>query len=316
MAMVQQDALARAVMLDMIRQSDLLKIVPIDDVNGFKITQTLYGTLPTVTTRAVGGTWTHNEGHFKQKQETLTIMGGEFEVDRILTFDKTVIEDPLISQAKMKALALTNAFNNMFINGNQATTPNSFDGLAARVANAPAAYTIQPGGTSSDAYKILADAAHINAFIDALNEAIDLTQANCLLMNRTTKMAISAVLRRSGLLNFSKDNYDRQWSDYMGAKLIDVGLLTNESTEIITLTEEPGDSGADATSIYAVRFDGDDGLHAIQLAGTSPAPIDPTNGGELETAPAFMRRIDWGIGLRCFGKQPIARIYRFKPAAA
>jgi hypothetical protein len=65
-----------------------------------------------------------------------------------------------------------------------------------------------------------------------------------------------------------------------------------------------------------VRFDGEDGLRVIQLNGTDPTPYDPNNGGELETAPQFIRRIDWAVGLQQMGRYSVGVLNGFKMAAS
>ncbi len=312
LAMVQPDPLKKAVLTDLLRQSKILQLVPIESVPGHKITQTRWQTMSTTSTRKIGGTWTENTGVLEQVQETMFVYGGEIKVDRLLTMDSTVIEDPLITQTKMKAQALAAAFNDSFINGDHASDPDVFEGLKKRVSNFPARMTIDLGNP----LLILADTASEHSFVDGLHELVYKTGANALIMNENTYLGIGKVLRRLNLLSTVKDQYDRTWSEFAGAKLVDVGLKSNQSTEIITDTEDPGDGGADSTSIYGVRFDGDDGLRVIQLNGTTPEPYDPTNGTELETAPAFIRRIDWMVGLQTLGRYAVGRLHGFKVAAS
>jgi hypothetical protein len=102
-------------------------------------------------------------------------------------------------------------------------------------------------------------------------------------------------------------------------RLVDVGMKGDQSTEIITSTETAPDSGTDGTSIYIVRFSGEDGLYLNQLQGTSPVPYDPIakgEGGPSGQGPQIARRIDWVIGLGVEGKYSLARLYNFKMAAA
>lgn len=169
---------------------------------------------------------------------------------------------------------------------------------------------------ASDTLKILADTASEHAFIDKLHELIHVTGANALLMNEKTYLGIGRVLRRAQLLNTGMDNYGRKWEEFAGCKLVDVGLKGDQSTEIITSTETALDSGADSTSIYGVRFDGEDGFRIIQAAGSSPTPYDPLKGAESPTAPVNMLRIDWVIGLQNVGRYAVGRLYNFTVAAS
>ncbi|MCG8430604.1 MAG: hypothetical protein MJA29_05495, partial [Candidatus Omnitrophica bacterium] len=77
------------------------------------------------------------------------------------------------------------------------------------------------------------------------------------------------------------------------------------STEIITNTEAAGDAGADSTSIYCVAFNDRQGLKGVQLEPLKA--YDPLNGGEQESTPTKLRRIDWWIGFVAFGSYGITR---------
>ena len=98
---------------------------------------------------------------------------------------------------------------------------------------------------------------------------------------------------------------------------MEVGKKRDKSTEIITATEDPGDGGNDSSSIYAVRFDTSDGVHAIELEGAGgPTVYDPLKGGEMESGPQYLRRIDWPVGLHQKSLYTIVRVKGFKMAAA
>ena len=314
LAMVSTNPLAKAVILDLLRQSKILQLVPIESVSALKATAVRWQTLPSVSTRALNGTYTESTGQLEQVPETLHIYGGEINVDRVATLDKSLVEDPMTTQTKMKVAAMAYKFNYDFVRGDHAVDPLGFEGLQKRVSNLPARMYIRASGTT-DTLKILADAASEHAFVDKLHELVHVTGANALLMNETVFLAIGRVLRRLNLLSQNQDNYGRVWTEFAGAKLVDVGLKADQTTEIIPLNETAEDAGTDSTSIYGVRFDGEDGFRIIQLNGTSTDPYDPI-GGEMQTKPARMRRIDWVIGLQNMGRYAIGRLYNFTPAAA
>lgn len=304
--------LGKAIIEDLLRQSKILQFAPIEPVNGLRINHARWQTLPSIATRAVNGSYTESTGQLDQVQETLHIYGGEIKVDRVLEMDKTAVESPMTTQAKMKAAALKYKFHDHLVNGDHAVDPNGFEGLKKRVSNLPARMTVDVA-TAGDSLKVLATEANEQTFLDALHELVYKTQANCLLMNEKSYLGVGKVLRRLKLLDTTKDQYDRTWEMFGGTKLVEIGLQSDQTTEIITDTEDPGDAGNDSSSIYATRFDGEDGLRIIQLAGTSPEPVDH---GELQTTPQMMKRIDWAIGLQVVGKFAVGRLKGFKMAAS
>lgn len=339
MAKITREPLGKAILLDLLRQSRILQMIPVDSVDALKVTDTRWATLPAVATRQISQAYAESTGTVEQVEDTLFIYGGDIAVDRVLLKVNSV-QNPLTLQGKMKVAALAARFNYDFINNNHATLDlNGFEGLRTRVANQPARMTISLA-TAGDCLKVLASVANENLFIDAMHEALHKLGADAgdslkdvniaCFMNEGTFLGFGKVLRRVGLLSVNTDNYGRIWNSFGPAKLVDIGLQSDQATEIITSTEDPGDGGADSTSIYLVRFGGitksdasgrtvvtdDDGLRLIQLAGTSPEPYDPLNGAEggLGAAPAIVRRIDWVLGLKQAGRYSIVRLDGFKMA--
>jgi hypothetical protein len=312
-----------AVISDMLRQSKLLQVMPIKDVDGVKITGTRWNTLPATGTRQIGGTWTASEGIVEEVESTLNIYGGEITVDRILT-KIAAKEDVLSVQTKMKVRSMMSTFNYDVINGDNSVDPNTMEGIDKLISNQPTRMTLDCAASGSPAY-VLNSATTRTAFIDKLHEAMHYVGADdgsgtpVILMNEKSYLGVSQVLRNSGLLNTAKDAYDREWSEFMGAKLIDVGLKYDQSTEIIVNTTNATSSSAgDSTCIYVCRLATEDGLYLAQLKGTSPEPYDPLNGAEggLAANPGYLRRIEWVIGLHQTGRYACAKIKGVKFASS
>jgi hypothetical protein len=135
-------------------------------------------------------------------------------------------------------------------------------------------------------------------------------------MNKKTLGNIKSVLRRAGALTTTKDAYEREFTTFDGAMLVDVGLssfltpvVTEASLEIITNTETAADTHADSTSIYACHMEVGRGIHGIQLNNLEV--YDPLNGAEAESGPYTLLRVDWGVGLANWSNYSIARLYNF-----
>jgi hypothetical protein len=316
-------------------------MIPVVDTDGLKVSDTRWQTLPSVSTRQIGGAYTESTGTVEKVEDTLFIYGGDIQVDRVLLKVKNVIENPLTLQGKMKVAALAARFNNDFINNDHTIDLNGFEGLKKRVANQPGRMTIDlaTGGVS---LKVLASTATEQAFIDGLHQAMHILGADqgdtlrdvniALFINEKTFLGIGQVLRRVQLLSTMKDAYDRIWNTFGPVKLVDVGFQGDQATEIITNTEDPGDASNTASSMYMVRFGGiarsdasgrvtttdDDGVRLMQLSGTNPEPYDPLNGAEggAGAAPLLLRRIDWVIGLKQAGRYSVVRLKGFKMAAS
>jgi len=302
---------------DLLRYSDLLGVMTFEDIDGLQVNGIRWNVMPSAAFRTIGAGYTEGTGTTEQVEETLAVLGGDVKVDRLLTIAKNVYEDPLATQMKMKAKAVAFTFNDSFISGDHAVDPDSFEGLKKRVANMPTRQTIwldsAQNGTGTS-LKVLASAANENSFIDGLQKALKYVDgATHLFCNEAVYLGFEQAFRRSGGMDTTQDQFDRVVKTYRGVPIIDVGLKSDKSTEIITTSEG---TASDESSIYAVRMDTDDGLHGLQLRGTSPEAYDPLNGGEQETTPTFLRRIDWAVGLMNLSNYCIARVSGFKMAAS
>lgn len=302
--------------LDLLRNSDLLASVPMIDVPGLKVTATRWQTMPSAGFRKLNAGYTESTGTTEDVGDTLALLGGDVKIDRIGTKVQSVREAPLVTQMKMKAKAVAFAFTNSFFNGDHGVDPDGFEGVKKRVSNMPSRQTIDLA-SSGDALKVLASTANQKTFLDALHSAIKVVDgATHIWLNENTYLKFGSLLRDLGLQYNVMQMYDKTWETFANVPLIDVGLKSDKTTEIITNTEDPGDGGNDATSIYVARMDEEDGLCGIQLAGTGLQVYDPLNGNEIESGPQYLRRIDWPVGLQSPSQYCIARIKGFKMAAS
>lgn len=312
------DPMQKGLIADLLRYSDLMKIVPIESVNALRVSATRWQTMPSVAFRKYGAGYIESSGTTENITETLALLGGDVKFDRLAN-KGTFIEDPVVTQMNMKAKAMAFKFNDSLINGDHAVDADGFEGLKKRVSNMPSRQTIwldaSANGTGAS-LKVLASEANEQTFLDALHAAIKRCDgANALLCNEDTQLGLGRVLRRLKLNTTMTDAYDYKWDAFQNVPLVDVGLKSDKSTEIITNTETVAD--ATATSIYAVRFDTDDGVRAIDLAGAGgPNVYDPLGGKEMEAGPQYLRRIDWPVGLFHKSQYTIVRIAGFKMAAS
>jgi hypothetical protein len=142
---------------------------------------------------------------------------------------------------------------------------------------------------------VTASAANRRKFLNKLNKAIKFAGLDsgrgkgAIYMNEALYLGLTATLQGSGLLDTSKDQFDRMFTTYAGLPIYDTGYKSDLSTEIIGVTEG---TGAHSTSLYVVRWDKTDGLIGVQN-GTMDV-YDPLGGREMETLPAYLLRMDWG----------------------
>jgi hypothetical protein len=215
----------------------------------------------TAAVRAINTEYTPGEAIREEKTAKAVIMGGSFQVDRVIQSTSGAI-DELVFQADEKVKAVSNFFTNAVINGTNSTT---FDGLKVLLTGSSTEYTATSDLTTSA--NIDANYQH---FLDELDEFISGIDggADMLIMNRKMLGKLRGIARRAGYFSSSRDEFGRVVETYNGIALMDAGQYFNGTNSIDIVADTPASSGAAGTSdIYAVKF-GLDAFHGISPTGT------------------------------------------------
>jgi hypothetical protein len=315
LAKIETQPFKKGIMMNMIRDSKIQEVLPWQNVNSLQSLAVRVRTLPTGGAfRKIGGTYTETtNGDVEQVWESVYIFGGELKFDRIFDKVQNVIVDPKTQQTQMKLKAMALDFNNYFINGDHATDVDGFEGLKKRVSVMPSRQLL-PAAASSTYLDPTASANAARSFMDRWEEAWYRTnggQVNAIVLNEAMYLGFGQVLRYaqiaggSGLMDTTKDSFDRQLVTYKGVPLIDIGLKKDQSTEIITDTEnDASGTGSNCTSVYFCSFNAEEGVTGIQLGGLETLLLSETTAG-----PYTGVRIEWPVGLASFGSYGITRLY-------
>ena len=151
----------------------------------------------TAAVRAINTEYTPGEAIREEKTAKAVIMGGSFQVDRVIQSTSGAI-DELVFQADDKVKAVSNFFTNAVINGTNATT---FDGLKVLLNGSSTEYTATSDLTTSA--NIDANYQH---FLDELDEFISGLDggADMLIMNRKMLGKLRGIARRAGYFSSSR----------------------------------------------------------------------------------------------------------------
>ena len=208
----------------------------------------------TAAVRTINSEYTPGEAKKEKKTTNAVIMGGAFQLDRVLQNTSGAV-DELAFQAEQKIKATANYFHHEVINGKKDST---FDGLKVLLTGTENEFT---SATS------LATSAELdenyNAFLDemdALVGALDGT-ASMLLMNNAMLIKLRSIARRAGYYERSKDDFGRTVETYNGIPMVDMGKYYNGEESVDVVATEGG-----KTAIYAVSL-GLDGFHGISPTG-------------------------------------------------
>ena len=318
---IETDPLRKSVADTLLMESSLLEMIPWETIGTLSTSVVKIQDLPSVGFRKINAGYEESTGHFEQKVELISLLGGMIDTDKALARAKNTIADARAVQQQMMLKALAYKLNDKFINGDPGSDPEEFKGISKRVDDIVAeGYTsqfIDTGGTYGAARDagILKDAANMNNFLDKLDQLIYSIKGHkpeFLFMNKKCLLAVRSLLRRSQLLNTAQDMFGRIIDVYSGVRLAEMGTKADQTTEIITNTEDPQNiySSNVSTSIYAVKFGVGEYLWGIQ-----EYPLEVYDKGLLEAKPVYRTEVDWPLGLAHIDPRSIARLANVFPDA-
>ena len=206
--------------------------------------------------RTVNSEYTPGEAKREQKTTDAIIMGGAFQVDRVLQ-NTAGAADELAFQAEQKIKATANYFHNLVINGSK--DEGTFDGLKKLLEGTANEVTGTVSLTSSAELD-----ENYNAFLDEMDAFLSTLDGapSMLLMNRAMLIKLRSIARRAGYYERTRDDFGRVVETYAGIPMVDMGKYFDGSdTKDVVPTEEG------KTCIYAVCL-GLDGFHGISPQGS------------------------------------------------
>jgi hypothetical protein len=277
--------------------SDILRVLPFENIPGNALKYNREGNLPGVGFRGVNEAYTASTGVLNPMTEPLVIAGGDLDVDNFII--KTMGAGIRARHESMKVRALALAWTRKFLKGDQSSDPREFDGLQTRIVGSQ---LIAAGATANGTPLSLGK----------LDEAIDQTlNPTHLIMNKSMSRKLTVAARTTsvgGNISWDKDEFGRRVQMYNDLPIITVDL-DGDGTSILPFTEAATSGTATATSIYVVSL-GADGVTGIQNGG-----MDVRDLGELQTAPVWRTRVEWFTGIAAFNGRAATRLWSISDAA-
>ena len=253
-----QDKLTQEV-IDEFRQSPLLDMIPFDNTVTPSGPTLTYGynrivTQPTAQARKINNEYTAQETITKRETTDVKILGGRFEIDRVIAKNERQVVAQVDFQSKQKAKAARALFHDLFINGD-VTNEEEFNGVNKLISDV---YAKESTVDLSSAAKIKENAG---ALLYDLRQLFKGTKGfDVLLMNEDAYAVFQAVSDVIPNVRYTRDELGNEIYFYNNARIIDMGHKPGTNDNVIP-TEEDG-----TTAIYGIRF-GLDGVHAISPDG-------------------------------------------------
>ncbi|MBK9316916.1 MAG: hypothetical protein IPM55_22120 [Acidobacteria bacterium] len=294
----ERDPLRSGVIQLYAENSEILRALPFDSIQGSAMRYNREETLPGVGFRGVNEAYSEDVGVINPVTEPLVIAGGDLDVDKFIL--QTMGMDQRSVREAMKVKAIAHRWTKAFLKGDSASDPREFDGLQVRLTGSQ---LISAGSTSGGTALSLVK-------LDELIDAVD--NPTHLIMNRSMRRRITAAARTStvgGYVTYSQDEFGRQVTKYNDLPIL-IADQDNDGAEILQFNETASAGGATATSIYCVS------LREGMLTGIQNGGMMVTDLGELQTKPVFRTRVEWYAGVALFHAKAAARLWTIGDLAA
>jgi hypothetical protein len=205
--------------------------------------------------RAINQEYTPQEAEREKKTTDLVVMGGSFQIDRVIAESDGAI-DEVEFQLNQKTKATIGRYQYLLING-KGSVATEFDGLNELLKGADTEFDASAIDVST------IDEESAAALVEALDGAIAEMDGKPthIIANSKAITKIKAAARKLGYLTASEDAFGRSVEAYNNIPLVDMGKYNNgvANVDIVPVTEG-------ATNIYLVRT-ALDGLHGVSLRG-------------------------------------------------
>ncbi len=301
-AVLSSNTLARGVMETFVIESPVFDRIPLMQIEGNAYAYNQEATLPGVAFRSVNEAYTESTGTFVQKSESLSILGGDADVDRFIVQTRGNLQDQRAAQTRAKVKSAAYKFQDTFINGDVTVDPKGFDGLKKRLTGAQVissgtngAPVVGNGGSDS-----LTFLDNLDALFGAVAGGPDVAYANRAVISRI----LAAGRRVGGAAMVTSDLTGKREVQWNGVPIVDIGT-TAAGSLIIPQTEVQGSSSV-ASSIYAVKFGNDESDQAV--TGLTNGGVQAYDLGEVSDKPVYRTRLEFYCGLATFGGQAAARL--------
>lgn len=281
------------------RESDIIAALPFKGIAGRAYAYNREGSLPGVAFRGVNEAYTESTGVLNPLVETLTIAGGDLDVDKFLVKTDTTGNIREV-QESLKVKSLAASWANNFIKGDSTSDPRVFDGLQLRVTGSQ----LIPAGAAAGGDPLSL------AILDQAIDAVD--NPTHIVMSKALKRRLKAAARTptvAGYITYALDQFGAQVMQYDGLPIL-TAYGKNGGTEILGFTEVcPGGGGTTGTSIYVVSFR--DGY----FTGIQNGDMQVVDLGELQTAPVMRTRVEWYAGIALEHGRAVSRLWGISNAA-
>lgn len=325
---LDKDKILRGVANWLVKESPILKALPMKSIQGNSYKYNVSLTLPLAQWSGVGDPINESTGTFEQRTTSIYTMIQNAYTDKgQIALNST--QDPEAIDAELAAQAMAYEWEKTFIAGQTTTGSNSkqFKGLMRITAEFESATTTDldgsTAGTGNNSQVIVShatSAALATAAIDVLIDSVKPGKPDVLMMSRLARRKINALQRASGnagTLNTAVEKFGifMEYYDNIPIYISDwvPNNLPNASSSVVTISTYDYDktrtTDYDNSIIFAFKMgeQGVQGLNAGEMAHEREPIVEDYN--------AILNRYIWYCGLACTRKYSLALLTAFDPDA-
>ena len=282
-AKLSNDMVLQGVIETIIQDSPILQVLPFIEITGNGLTYNRENAAAAAAFFDVGDTWSESTPTFTQITTSLTIVGGDADIDNYLLMTRSNIQDLQSAVIRLKAKAVQQKFEDTFLNGDTGVDPKSFDGIDKLTTGGQAA-SMGANGASMTLAK--------------LDELIDLVKGGApdlLLMSKRSRRSLNNLARTAGTFLQTDRNDFGQMAQYYDGIPVGVSDYISDAMTVGT--------SSDCSTIYALQF-GEGALAGL----TAPGGLQVEDIGSLETKDATRTRVKWYVSIALFNTLKVAKL--------
>ena len=279
--------------------SDILRVLPFEDVPGGSLSYNQEGKLPGVAFRGFNEAYSESVGVLNPQVEVLKIAGGDLDTDKALL--KTRGQDQRSVQESLKVKALSLYLTGKVINGDSELDPRQFDGIRKRIV-----------GYQLLGANFVTPTSNLPLSLEALDAAIDrVDNPTHILASKDVRRKLTVAARNyqvGGFIDYALDEFGRRVTMYNDLPILIVDY-DDTGSKIIDWNEAGPGGGSTSQSLYVLS------IGSGMVTGLQNGTMEVTDLGELQTKPVYRTRIEWLVGLATLHGRCATRIWGITNAA-
>lgn len=324
-AMLEKEPLAKGIMMGISQEGVIADLFGWRSLNALSETGTRYDDVITPDWVPLNGTI--NEDTADGHQISHSVFGLSKHIDIPLPLQDTtgpLLTKPAAQQINLLKKGAAYVVNDTFINGDQGSDPNSFNGLNKIVGNLGSAQTVAPSSQLD-----ITGASNTQAALDLIHKGMHRVEGHmptAAFGNEDFLLRFESILRQATLLgnDYNWKNAALEVDDprttqrtastkpafmYRHIPFFDLGVKADQSTKVILNTYTDGGLGStDNTRVFFIK-EGSDDLEGIQAFPMTVVPI-----GLLEDKDNYRWRFRWILGLAPWGPRCVSKVIGLKVA--